>query len=127
MINNQKKELWELCKAHTRKKYGTACFTCGTICGVLHTGHFIPSSVCGALLRYHPHNLATQCEHCNIALSGNVNIYEKRLREKIGDKKVDALFRLKHKSVKADSIFLQTLIDIYKKGDEEKIVAFLEK
>jgi len=80
-----KKKLWELCKQACREQYGNVCYTCGRT-GLegsgWHTGHFIPSSVCGALLRYDLRNLRPQCYSCNINAGGNGAIFSKRMDEK---------------------------------------------
>ncbi len=103
-------KIWELCKKIVRYRDGTTCFTCGKeglIGSSWQTGHFIPSSVCGAYLRYDLRNLAIQCYRCNIDLSGNGAIFYKKLVEKKGQLFVDQVFLDKETTVKA--------IDHYKK------------
>lgn len=115
-IKRLKVEVWELCKAIIRKKYGNICYTCGARnleSSNWHTGHFLPSSTCGALLRYDVRNLRPQCYRCNISLSGNGAVFYRRLVEAEGQLYVDYLFADKQKTVKADRWFYQSLVDNY--------------
>lgn len=111
------KALWELCRRITALRYKDFCFTCGKpISGSnRQLGHFIPRSVGGALLRYHLDNLRWQCYYDNINLGGNGSEFYRRLVQEIGTERVDALFKLKTQTVKADKQFYQTLIDEYQK------------
>ncbi len=81
-LKKLKIQLWQLCRELTKKNHGTDCYTCAALNLVganLHTGHFIPSSVCSAALRYYPDNLRPQCYRCNIHLSGNWPAFESHL------------------------------------------------
>lgn len=116
-----KKILWELCKQITRARYKLPdgswnCYTCGRRIdepAKAQTGHCLPSGSCGALLRHHLDNLRIQDYYCNINLGGNGAIFITNLRKEIGDERVDAMLALKNKTVKADSIFYQNLINTY--------------
>ena len=115
-ISQLKKKLWELVKTACREKYGNVCFTCGRT-GLegsnWHTGHFIPSSTCGAILRYDLRNLRPQCYFCNIHAGGNGAEFYKRLVQKEGQDYVDKLFIDKNKTIKADILFYSKLIEDY--------------
>jgi hypothetical protein len=83
-ISKLKKQLWQLCRAIIIGRHGNTCFTCfrGELAGSnLHVGHFLPSSICSAALRYDLSNLRPQCYRCNIHLSGNWPAYEAHLIE----------------------------------------------
>lgn len=118
-----KKQIWEECKRITRKRYQRKdgmwnCFTCGRLIdepSKAQTGHFIPSSTCGAFLRYDLRNLRVQDYYCNINLGGNGSEFYRRLVEENGQEYVDQLFRDKQKIIKADIIWLMTLLEEYKK------------
>lgn len=110
-----KDELWELCKQLTRKKYGLVCYTCGAKTLVPHTGHFIPSSVGGAGLRYDLRNLRPQCYVCNIHKSGNWPAYFKRMVEELGNGAVEHLMADRMKFTKADKHFYSKKILEYQK------------
>ena len=103
-ISKLQKKLWEECKRLTRQKYGNTCFTCGKT-GLegsnYQTGHFIPSSTCGAYLRYDLRNLRPQCARCNLFGSGEGAEYYRRLVAREGQSYVDQLFADKNKIVKA--------------------------
>ena len=111
-----KAKLWELCKQITRLKYGNICYTCGKtglVGGGWQTGHFIPSSVGGAYLRYDLRNLRPQCYYCNINLGGNGSSFYKNLVERENQQYVDEIFKDKQKTIKADIIFFQDKIKEY--------------
>ena len=74
-----KKLLWNECKRIVRARHGYNCYTCGKYTEAPHTGHFIPSSVCSAEMRYSLENLRPQCFACNIHKSGNWPAYEAHL------------------------------------------------
>ena len=106
--------LWEHCKRIIRAKYGNTCYTCGKM-GLegsnWHTGHFIPNSVGGALLRYNLNNLRPQCYSCNINSGGNGSAFYLALLNREGQQYIDDLFALKNKTVKASDHFIQLLAE----------------
>ena len=106
------------------------CFDCGKLCegSDFQCGHFIPDSVGGALLRYHPHNMHGQASSCNCGYSSEmVKIrYTQAILSKYSESGLNRLLELKNKSIKADILFYNQLIDLYKENDENKIVEFLE-
>jgi hypothetical protein len=111
-----KKKLWELCRQVADQQYPNAkCYTCDAeIVGCnKQLGHFIPSSTCGALLRYDIRNLRWQCMRCNCYLGGNGAVFYRKMVEREGQKYVDDLFALKNQSVKADILFYLKLIKEY--------------
>lgn len=109
---------------------GGNCFDCSNWAEGRHfqAGHFVPSGSCGALLRYHPHNMHGQASGCNMKVQQEqVKIrYTFAMIKKYGLKYVDKLRQMKNKSIKADTIFLSKMIELYKKGDEKLIVKYLE-
>lgn len=116
-IAKLKKELWELCKQIIRKQYGNTCYTCEApnLAGAnWHTGHFIPSSVCGAFLRYDLRNLRPQCYRCNINLAGNGSSFYRALVRLEGQGYVDILFADKLRITKLTPAFLQEKVNEYK-------------
>jgi len=114
------------------KKYiiGGYCFDCGdyTEFQQFQCGHFIPDSTGGALLRYHPINMHGQAGKCNCKYNQEfVKInYTLAMEKKYGKEYVQKLIQLKYKSIKADEIFYSKMIELYKEGNEKKIVAYLE-
>ncbi len=77
-----KAKLWQLCREISIKRHGNECYCCGAeglVGSNLHLGHFIPSSVCSADMRYDLDNLRPSCYRCNIHLSGNWPAYEAHL------------------------------------------------
>lgn len=113
-----KEKLWELCKNLVRKRDGNVCIICNktNLDGSgWHTGHFIPSSTCGAFLRYDLRNLHSSCYNCNINLGGNGAMFYKVLVEKYGQNFVDKIFQDKNNIIKADSTFYEEKIKQYEK------------
>jgi hypothetical protein len=109
--------------------FGGKCVDCGIYDEgqYFQAGHFEASGSCGALLRYHPHNMHGQRAGCNLKYrQEQVKInYTMVMIAKYGKDYVDLLRSLKNKSIKADIIFYETLINLYKQGNEEEIVDFL--
>lgn len=105
------------------------CFDCGKLCEgqQFQAGHWQPSGSCGAVLRYHPHNMHGQSGGCNCGYrQEQVKInYTMRMIDKYGKEYVDFLMRLKNKSIKADILFYEKLISLYEEGDEENISNYL--
>lgn len=106
------------------------CFDCGKIAEGQHfqCGHFIPDSVGGAILRFHPHNMHGQASGCNMSfVQERVKIdYTFAMIKKYGKTRVEKLRQLKNKTIKADIIFYNKMIELYEQGDEQDIVYYLE-
>lgn len=125
-----KTRLWELCKGIVRKRDGNSCFICrkeNLEKGGWHTGHFIPSSTCGASLRYDLRNLHSSCYHCNINLGGNGALFYRRIEETYGKEFLESIFRDKQISIKADSLFYESKIKEYEEissWDKTKILDY---
>lgn len=121
-IQKIKEKLWDECKRLIRLKYQNTdgtwdCFTCHKNINVLsdaHTAHFIPSSTCGALLRYDLRNLRVCCYNCNINLGGNGAVFYQQLVLIEGQKYVDDIFADKNKSIKADLQFYEQKLNEYR-------------
>ena len=115
-ITKLKKELWDLCKALTRKNHGYFCFTCGNPVQYPHTGHFIPSSICSTELRYDLKNLRPQCFSCNIHKSGNWVAFEAKFDQLYGKSYVRELKKRneKTKGRKYDILWVEAKIEEYK-------------
>lgn len=124
-ITKRKKDLWKIVSPFIRNRDLKKCFTCPR--EAVHAGHFLPSGNCGALLRYHPRNIHGQCYFCNINLGGNGAVYYTKMVNKYGQEYVNKLFDIKNQTtIKADEYFYLTLTDLYKQGNEEEIIKFLE-
>jgi len=110
-------------------KIGGYCFDCGNFAEGRHfqAGHFIADASGGAVLRYHPHNMHGQSSGCNMKVSQErVKIeYTIKMQEKYGIDYVNLLRSLRNKSIKADEIFYNKMIELYEQKDEEAIVEYL--
>lgn len=60
----------------------------------VHAGHWLESGS-NSILRFNENNIHSQARRCNFFKGGDSGDYEKNLRLKIGDKKVDQLIRFK--------------------------------
>jgi len=109
---------------------GGFCFDCGLPAEgqQFQCGHWQPSGSCGAILRYHPHNMHGQRGACNIGyVQEKVKIdYTLKMIEKYGAERVEKLRQLRNKTIKADIIFYLKMIELYTVGDEDAIVFYLE-
>jgi len=115
-ISLLKRKLWEFCKTIIRVRDGNICVICGKKNlekGGWHTGHFLPSSTCGAFLRYDLRNLHSSCYNCNINLGGNGALYYLALIDKFGKAFVDSIIKDRQKSIKADETFYNNKIKEY--------------
>lgn len=75
------------------RDYRDGCISCDKPAnwdGQWHASHF-RSVGAASHLRFNLWNIHKACSVCNNFLSGNIAAYEPRLREKLGDKKVDYL------------------------------------
>lgn len=110
------KKLWQLCRELAFKQYGSDCYCCGALnlSGAnRHLGHFIPSSVCSADLRYSLDNLRPSCYRCNIHLSGNWPAYEAHLKRDGVDVEELKCRNERTKGLKYDELFYKEKIAEY--------------
>ncbi len=136
-IKKAKKELTKLSHDFVRQRdslipgsVGGKCFDCHTLSTGQHyqCGHWIPDSVGGALLRYHPHNMHGQSSGCNCGYQQEfVKIrYTQAMYAKYGETRCNELLGLKNRCIKADILWYEKMIELYTSGIEEDIVKFLE-
>lgn len=136
-IKKAKKKLTELSHEFVRRRDSIEdhtiagnCFDCGKYGEGqnFQTGHWIPDSVGGATLRYHPHNMHGQYSGCNCGYQQEmVKIrYTQAMYQKYGEKRAMELVALKNRIIRADIIWYEKMIDLYTVGDENAIVEFLE-
>lgn len=111
-ISSLKKKLWTEFSIYIRNRDKWTCFTCGRKAegSGLHAGHFISKSVGGISLYFHEENVNAQCYNCNINLSGNIWEYGQRL----GQEKVDKLYKIKNETAKWSIYDYQEKILYYK-------------
>lgn len=142
-LKKAKKELEVISHLHIRKRdslkdgeIGGICCSCGKFCvgSDFQAGHYEPSGSCGALLRYHPHNMHGQGGFCCNLNFGNsakaqrtANGYTFFMIKKYGRAYVEKLRALKQKSIKADVFFYEKMVELYKEGNERKIINYLGK
>jgi endogenous inhibitor of DNA gyrase (YacG/DUF329 family) len=80
---------------------GLPCVSCGRSAswqGQWHASHFRSVGAASAV-RFHLWNIHKACSICNNWKSGNLSEYEPRLRERIGNEKVDWLRTQNHRAV----------------------------
>lgn len=136
-LKRAKKILHDLSHTYIRKrdsiyedKIAGYCFDCGKPAeGVMfQAGHWIPDSVGGATLRYHPDNMHGQAGGCNAHFQQEkVKVdYTLKMVEIYGMERVEALKALKNRTIKADILWYEKMIELYTKAVEKDIVHFLE-
>lgn len=92
-----------------------SCFTCGAYLPIedLECGHFRPRRYLST--RWHEFNAWPQCFMCNHELSGNLKVYEKKLRGTYGDDAVDGIFILSRTYTNITDDWLKDIIKHYRK------------
>ena len=103
--NSYKKTLWtDYFSPYIRQRDSDEdgngkCISCGKLCHwkEAHAGHFVPKSA-GEYFYFNEQNVNLQCPRCNTYGTHDTGAnYQKNLRKKIGDKKVDHLLEAKAK------------------------------
>ena len=83
---------------------GLPCICCSKpMTGQIHAGHWLESGS-NPIIRYNENNIHAQSAYCNTYKGGDSGDYEKNLRLKIGDKKVDQLKRFKGSKLRSKQI-----------------------
>lgn len=135
-VKKAKSVLYELSHTHVRRRDSANpeviagnCFDCGFWCegGQFQAGHFIPDSK-GFITRYHPLNMNGQFSGCNMKYQQEkVKInYTMKMIQRYGKKYVDKLILMSNKTVRTDLNMYLMLIELYKEGNEKKIIKYLE-
>jgi hypothetical protein len=113
-----------------QEEIGGHCFDCGKLDmgQFFQCGHWQPNGGSGAILRFHPHNMHGQSASCNTAWQQErVKIdYTFAMIKKYGIDRVEQIKALRNKTIKADILFYEKMIELYKAGDEQEIVNYLE-
>lgn len=107
--------LFSLHIRHRGSAYGyNHCFTCGIYLPIesLQAGHFISRRYQNT--RWHPLNVWPQCNRCNVELSGNLDVYEKKLVAQYGALAIEALWDLAHENNGLTDTDIREIIKKYK-------------
>ncbi len=107
-----KRKLWVVFSRYIRQRdQAGGCFICKARAtgSNYHASHFIPKSVGGLILYFHPMNVHGCCMRCNIHLGGNLWEYG----QKLGEAKVKELYLLKRKIVKWSEKDYEEKIKLY--------------
>ena len=111
------------------KKKGYCC-SCGKYeeGHLFQAGHYRTSGGNGALLRYHPQNMHGQCRDCNCSRYNQENVkveYARFMHSKYSHAELEQMRSMKQKTINANRYFYETMIALYKEGDESEIIKFL--
>ena len=91
---------------------GLPCICCNKpMTGQIHAGHWQESGS-NSVIRFNELNIHSQAAQCNTFKGGDSGDYEKNLRQKIGDRKVDQLKRFKGSKIRGKQ--LKRTADDYK-------------
>lgn len=103
------------CHAYIKARdIGSLCICCNRHLGSRYdSGHFLESGN-NSTLRYHEDNIHSQSVHCNHHKGGDSGDYEKNLRLKIGNSRVDFLLANKGGTVKRTAQDYREIEDYYK-------------
>lgn len=90
------------------------CYTCNRVYewGILQCGHFMSRRFMNT--RWHPVNCWPQCNDCNVVKSGNLVIYEAKLRAQFGDEAIDELIALARSTDKVREEDIASVIKKYR-------------
>lgn len=90
------------------------CFTCGVYLpvGDLQAGHFISRRFINT--RWHPVNVWPQCNHCNVELGGNLEVYERKLIAQFSQDAVDGLWILAREGNRVTEAEINEIVKNYK-------------
>lgn len=119
-IKTRKKGAYKACHQYIRlRDKGKPCICCNRPWKpTFEAGHFLNSGNNPAI-RYNEDNINSQSVYCNKYMGGNIGEYEKNLRIKIGDERVERLLSLKGKSFKWTPEKLKEIEAYYKKKINE--------
>lgn len=90
------------------------CFTCPAYLPIeaLQAGHFIPRRYMNT--RWHPLNVWPQCNHCNVELSGNLEVYERKLVAQFSELAIEALWDLAREGNGVTEEEIKNIVELYK-------------
>ena len=111
------KALWKLFSKFIRDRDNYICFTCGKKTTPGQAGHYRTGATCKKYLFYDERNVHCQCYHCNINLSGNWRVYQKKMWDKYGVE-IDHEFDILNQKDGWDFPY-QEKIEYYKKLNEK--------
>ena len=101
-IKTRKAAAKKYCHLYIRvRDQNLGCISCGKALelGKFDAGHYMESGNF-SFTRYHELNIHGQCEHCNRYKGAALISYDKNLRLKLGDEKVDWIHENKNKVIK---------------------------
>lgn len=121
-IAQLKKDLWKLFALYVKKKASedgeyVNCYTCNAVMKIgtsnCHAGHWLSKK--GSSRHYfNEDNVRPQCYRCNINLGGNAPVFERRLKEEIGEEAVEAMYETRLVSIKRSRDWYLEKIEEYK-------------
>lgn len=116
-----KKDLWKVFSKVIKLRNAcdgwTKCYTCDRPLELntsgTHAGHWLPKG--GYPFHYfNENNVRPQCYHCNINLSGNSEVFRRRLADEIGEQTLDEMYETRHESAKRTREWYEEKIKHYK-------------
>lgn len=111
----RKESAKKACHAYIRERdKGKQCISCNKpLVGKYDAGHFIPSGS-GSYTRFMEKNIHGQCVACNQYRGGMPREYEINLRQRIGDRPVDAILRVRYRKTKRTAQDYKLIEEYYK-------------
>jgi len=120
-ISKLKADLWKIYSQVMKRRRSpdglyVYCYTCDKPLEIgtsnCQLGHWLPKGGYSAHY-FTENNTRPQCYHCNINLSGNSAVFERRLREEIGAEAVEQIYESRHETKKLSREWYQAQIDRY--------------
>lgn len=106
-----KKKLDAIFSKYIRAKYPKLCYTCRKPSDKLQNGHFVSRQYLAT--RWSEDNCRPQCWGCNGYGRGQLLDFEENLIKEIGKKKVEALKKSRHQTLKLDRAWYEERIAFY--------------
>lgn len=107
-----KKELDRVFSIYIRGKFPKECYTCRKTDVTLQCGHFVSRQY--LMTRWEEDNCRPQCVGCNMFGNGKPLDFEERLKEELGEKRVEDMKKSRHQMLKVDIPWYQEQIEHYK-------------
>lgn len=117
-----KKELWKLFALYIKLKHSEdgvwcQCYTCSKAIQIGTTncqaGHWM-SKAAFSVFYFDERAVRPQCMTCNCHYGGNNVVFDRRLRQEIGDETVEDMYWIRHSKVKRTVTWYEEQIEHYK-------------
>lgn len=82
-----------------QRDFEKGCYTCPTKTGMFHAGHYFKKELFSGMI-FSELSTRKQCDHCNVGLDGNLEVYKNNLIKELG---IEAFIELENESITTKS------------------------